>query len=285
MNDQRDTTGGIERPNNVAPADVSLSLSAAGINEGGRTALSGCFTDPGDAVAAAYDAPFPSEASKAGARAFPAILPATLTLLEQKHGTEDAVHDTRGAVLGAIGLVPFAVVAAVCFGRLIAAFVVALASLAPEKALPVLLEALADPEARTRFTAAEGLLGLDPSAPGVDALLAKARGVVRVRVIYDWMGGFGKTSRRFWNRLRAGGVEVRCYNPPRLEAGFPPSRQLPQGRADVFPQLWKVIVDKWRSLTKNAVRSQPPPQMGSAPAPRSWSEPGRTSPRRRSRCG
>lgn len=62
--------------------------------------------------------------------AFPAILPATLTLLEQKHGTEDAVHDTRGAVLGAIGLVPFAVVAAVCFGRLIAAFVVALASLA-----------------------------------------------------------------------------------------------------------------------------------------------------------
>jgi haloalkane dehalogenase len=35
----------------------------------------GCFTDPGDQVAAAYDAPFPSEASKAGARAFPAILP------------------------------------------------------------------------------------------------------------------------------------------------------------------------------------------------------------------
>jgi haloalkane dehalogenase len=35
----------------------------------------GCATDPGDAVADAYDAPFPSEASKAGARAFPAILP------------------------------------------------------------------------------------------------------------------------------------------------------------------------------------------------------------------
>src|SRR6185436_4806384 len=34
-----------------------------------------CHTDPGDDVAAAYDAPFPSEASKAGARAFPAILP------------------------------------------------------------------------------------------------------------------------------------------------------------------------------------------------------------------
>jgi haloalkane dehalogenase len=35
----------------------------------------GCHADPGDEVAAAYDAPFPSEASKAGARAFPAILP------------------------------------------------------------------------------------------------------------------------------------------------------------------------------------------------------------------
>jgi haloalkane dehalogenase len=36
-----------------------------------------CATDPGDAVAAAYDAPFPSAASKAGARAFPLILPTT----------------------------------------------------------------------------------------------------------------------------------------------------------------------------------------------------------------
>lgn len=53
-----------------------------------------------------------------------------------------------------------------------------------------------------------------------DALLAKAQEGVRVRLIYDWMGGFGKTSRRFWNRLRAGGVEVRCYNPPRLASPF-----------------------------------------------------------------
>jgi haloalkane dehalogenase len=34
-----------------------------------------CKTDPGDEVIAAYDAPFPSAASKAGARAFPLILP------------------------------------------------------------------------------------------------------------------------------------------------------------------------------------------------------------------
>jgi cardiolipin synthase A/B len=51
-----------------------------------------------------------------------------------------------------------------------------------------------------------------------DALIAKAREGVRVRLIYDWMGGFGKTSRRFWNHLRAGSVQVRCYNPPRFDS-------------------------------------------------------------------
>jgi phosphatidylserine/phosphatidylglycerophosphate/cardiolipin synthase-like enzyme len=50
-----------------------------------------------------------------------------------------------------------------------------------------------------------------------DALLRKASEGVRVRLLYDWLGGFRKTSRAFWNRLRAGGVDVRCYNPPRLD--------------------------------------------------------------------
>jgi len=50
------------------------------------------------------------------------------------------------------------------------------------------------------------------------ALIRKAQAGVRVRLIYDWLGGFGKASRRFWNELRAGGVEVRCYNPPRLDS-------------------------------------------------------------------
>jgi len=35
----------------------------------------GCHRDPGDEVIAAYEAPFPTPAAKAGARAFPAILP------------------------------------------------------------------------------------------------------------------------------------------------------------------------------------------------------------------
>ena len=34
-----------------------------------------CFTDPGDEVIAAYDAPYPNATAKAGARAFPLILP------------------------------------------------------------------------------------------------------------------------------------------------------------------------------------------------------------------
>jgi haloalkane dehalogenase len=37
----------------------------------------GCLTDPGDDVVAAYDAPFPDAASKAGARAFPLMIPLT----------------------------------------------------------------------------------------------------------------------------------------------------------------------------------------------------------------
>ena len=50
-----------------------------------------------------------------------------------------------------------------------------------------------------------------------DALLRKAGEGVRVRLLYDWMGGLGKTSRTFWKRLRGGGVDVRCYNPPRFD--------------------------------------------------------------------
>jgi hypothetical protein len=40
--------------------------------------------------------------------AFPAILAASLTLIEKKEGNRAAVHDIKGAVLGAIGLAAFA---------------------------------------------------------------------------------------------------------------------------------------------------------------------------------
>lgn len=53
-----------------------------------------------------------------------------------------------------------------------------------------------------------------------EALIASARSGVRVRLIYDWLGGFWKTASSFWTRLREGGVDVRCYNPPSLDAPF-----------------------------------------------------------------
>lgn len=53
-----------------------------------------------------------------------------------------------------------------------------------------------------------------------EALKAKAREGVRVRLIYDWMGALGSTSRRFWRALAREGVEVRCFNPPSLESPF-----------------------------------------------------------------
>jgi haloalkane dehalogenase len=61
----------------------------------GRIVNGGCTTDPGEDVIAAYDAPFPSDEAKAGARQFPMLVPtspddpaaaanrAAWTLLEQ----------------------------------------------------------------------------------------------------------------------------------------------------------------------------------------------------------
>src|SRR6185369_7216723 len=50
-----------------------------------------------------------------------------------------------------------------------------------------------------------------------DALIARAREGIRIRVIYDWLGALGHTGGRFWRRLREAGIEVRCFNPPRLD--------------------------------------------------------------------
>jgi cardiolipin synthase len=49
-----------------------------------------------------------------------------------------------------------------------------------------------------------------------EALIKKAKEGVEVKVIYDWLGGLGNTSRSYWNMLRANGIDVRCYNPPHL---------------------------------------------------------------------
>lgn len=52
-----------------------------------------------------------------------------------------------------------------------------------------------------------------------DALMARARDGIRVRVLYDWIGSMG-TGAAFWRRMRAAGVVVAPFNPPRLAAPF-----------------------------------------------------------------
>ncbi len=47
------------------------------------------------------------------------------------------------------------------------------------------------------------------------ALIERARAGVEVRLIYDWLGCFGKASKHFWRPLIDAGVRVRCFNPPR----------------------------------------------------------------------
>ena len=49
---------------------------------------------------------------------FPAILPASLTLIQKKDGKQQAAIDSEGAVLGAVAFVAFAIVVAVAIMRL-----------------------------------------------------------------------------------------------------------------------------------------------------------------------
>jgi Protein of unknown function (DUF3147) len=60
--------------------------------------------------------------------AFPAILPASLTLVKQHDGRKKAADDARGARLGAIGLVAFAVVVGLTANAWAAAAVLAAAT-------------------------------------------------------------------------------------------------------------------------------------------------------------
>jgi len=60
-----------------------------------------CKTDPGDEVIAAYEAPYPNAASKAGARAFPLMLPTTPDAPGAQAGQRvlDALRDDRRPTL------------------------------------------------------------------------------------------------------------------------------------------------------------------------------------------
>jgi hypothetical protein len=62
--------------------------------------------------------------------AFPAILAASLTLIEQQEDSVDAREDARGAIAGGFALAVFAAVAAVSFGHVAGALALAVAALA-----------------------------------------------------------------------------------------------------------------------------------------------------------
>ena len=62
--------------------------------------------------------------------AFPAILPASLTLVKQHDGRKKAADDARGARLGAVGLIAFGVVVGLSATSWAAAAVLAVATLA-----------------------------------------------------------------------------------------------------------------------------------------------------------
>lgn len=51
-----------------------------------------------------------------------------------------------------------------------------------------------------------------------EAMAARARDGIKVRVLYDWWGTFKLRPRRFWRILRDAGAEVRCFNPPRIDS-------------------------------------------------------------------
>lgn len=53
-----------------------------------------------------------------------------------------------------------------------------------------------------------------------EALAAKAREGVRVRLIYDWMGAIWASSNKFWRWMIDAGIDVRCFNPPSYDSPF-----------------------------------------------------------------
>jgi cardiolipin synthase len=51
-----------------------------------------------------------------------------------------------------------------------------------------------------------------------DLFAEKVRQGVKVRLVYDWAGAIGNASRRFWRDMAEQGIDVRCFNPPRIDS-------------------------------------------------------------------
>ncbi|MFZ0761479.1 MAG: phospholipase D-like domain-containing protein [Candidatus Sulfotelmatobacter sp.] len=82
---------------------------------------------------------------------------------------------------------------------------------------PAWLEAIRSAESRVHFE--NYIIHSDEvGRQFAEAFADKARQGVRVRLIYDWLGALGATWYQFWEPLRRAGVEIRPFNPPRLDS-------------------------------------------------------------------
>jgi cardiolipin synthase len=82
------------------------------------------------------------------------------------------------------------------------------------EAYPAMLEVIERATSRIQF---ENYIIRDDATGRrfAEALAARARAGVEVRVLADWLGSAG-TGRRYWRELREAGAEVRLCNPPQL---------------------------------------------------------------------
>jgi Protein of unknown function (DUF3147) len=101
------------------PDNERICIDIAGIRGiGTRQALIRFSAGAGASAVAALVSQFAGSAVAGPLLALPAILIASLTLIADDDGTSVAVDDARGAVLGGIGLVAFAVVAFLSLGKM-----------------------------------------------------------------------------------------------------------------------------------------------------------------------
>lgn len=93
-----------------------------------------------------------------------------------------------------------------------------------------------------------------------EALAARARAGVRVRLLYDWLGCVARASSRLWRALREAGVEVRVFNPPSLTSPLWVRRNhrktiTVDGRIGFVSGL--CVSDNWRGGRRNEHKDEP----------------------------
>ena len=103
----------------VEQDDDRIRFTPGGIRKlSGKQSLIRFCAGAGASLVAALVSQFAGSAAGGPLLALPAILIASLTLIADEDGLRAAIDDSRGAVLGGIGLVVFAAIAWRLFGRL-----------------------------------------------------------------------------------------------------------------------------------------------------------------------